>query len=360
MSVASRHPRAAVLDDAFALVRAQVDGGLVPAAVLGVADAEGIIRCEGFGTVDGRPLTGQDRFLIASITKPILASAVMQLVEAGRLALDEPVQRIVPEFSPPPAQAGGPGGEAVTPWHLLTHTSGVGDIDTGLVVRTLPDRAELLRRACTAPLAFTPGGRYAYASDSFYVLGELIRRIDGRDYPAYLSERILVPLGMGDTSFDPFVPADRRVAVQLPGFPGDAPDIAVIYSASLEAAGWGLWSSCLDVLRFGRAMLAGGSLDGQRVLAPGTVELMTREHTQGIVDIDDPSTSPRYGLGWVKPGPEQGLPGSPRAFGHGGATGTRLWVDPAVGLVVVYLMNVWDTSDAHSAAAVRAVVDALG
>ena len=108
----------------------------------------------------------------------------------------------------------------------------------------------------------------------------------------------------------------------------------------LRMAGGGLWSSAADLLRFGRAMLGGGELDGARVLAPAFVDLMTREVTvDGLGATPDRLTDEHYAIGWGKPGAAS--PASPSAFGHGGMSGTRLWIDPAHDLVFVYLTGVW-------------------
>ena len=109
----------------------------------------------------------------------------------------------------------------------------------------------------------------------------------------------------------------------------------------LHLAGGGLWSRAEDVLRFGRAILRRGELDGVRVLSPAFVDLMTREVTvNGLGAATDVLRAEHYAVGWGKPGVAS--PASPSAFGHGGATGTRLWVDPAHDLVFVYLTGVWE------------------
>ena len=104
-------------------------------------------------------------------------------------------------------------------------------------------------------------------------------------------------------------------------------------------AGGGLWSTAADVLRFGRAMLRGGELDGGRVLSPAFVDLMTREVTvDGLGAAEDVQRAEHYAIGWGKPGIAS--PASASSFGHGGATGTRLWIDPAHDLVFLYLTGV--------------------
>ena len=121
---------------------------------------------------------------------------------------------------------------------------------------------------------------------------------------------------------------------------GLAPDRVVASYASLRLAGGGLWSSAADLVRFGRAMLRGGELDGVRVLGRPIVDLMTREVTvNGLGATPDRLADEHYAMGWGKPGAASAA--SPLAFGHGGVSGTRLWIDPAYDLVFVYLSGLW-------------------
>jgi CubicO group peptidase (beta-lactamase class C family) len=157
---------------------------------------------------------------------------------------------------------------------------------------------------------------------------------------------------MADTTFDPRPnpeQASRMAPVAVGGLEGhgfrEDPALVAGYT-SLRLAGGGLWSTAPDLLRFGRAMLRGGELDGARVLSPAFVDLMTREVTAprevtwgGLGVQPDPLASDHYALAWGKPRVETA--GSARAFGHGGVSGTRLWIDPAYDLVYVYLSGCW-------------------
>jgi CubicO group peptidase (beta-lactamase class C family) len=349
------------LDAAFELVRRRVREGDIPGAVLAIANRAGDLRSDAFSPPAGPSLTIESRFLIASITKPIVATAVMQLVEAGELVLEAPVQRYLPEFAPPPAGERIPGGGGITTWHLLTHTSGLDDYLSDVAEGRMTTTADqLYRLACTRPLRFAPGAEYRYCSDSFFVLGELIRTISGLPYPDYLRTRIFEPLGMTATSFDPGAADDllRTPAFRV-GLPGQVPEEALAGLAALAHPGGGLWSTAPDLLRFGRACLNDGKLDATQLLAPAFVELMTREHTAGILEAGTPPRAPRYGLGWGKSGLSGTRLGSARQFDHGGATGTRLWVDPEEDLVVVFLMNQWGADDSYSLAAIQAVYAAF-
>ena len=122
---------------------------------------------------------------------------------------------------------------------------------------------------------------------------------------------------------------------------GAVPQPLVDAFIAMAMPGAALWGSAPDLLRFGRAMLRGGELDGVRVLPPAFVDLMARETTvDGIGRTDDPVTAEHYALGWGKPGVAS--PADPSSFAHGGITGTRLWIDPANDLVFVYLTGVWE------------------
>lgn len=346
------------LDPAFELVARQVrEEPEISAAALAVADGTGLIRREAFGREEGVGVDGV--FLLASITKSIVATGVMQLVEAGRLVLGAPVARYLPEFAPPPAVPGTPGGEAVTTWHLLTHTSGMIDADWDDPGWERITPGGLYAEACRRPLEFAPGLRYRYCSDSFSILGELIRRLSGLPYPDYLRERLFEPLGMVDTAFDSTRFGTRRAPILGLDRPGVPYDEAVRRFDALALPGVGLWSTAGDIVAFGQAMLNGGERGGVRVLTRPFVELMTREQTAGVFEPGVPPRAPHYALGWDKPTLDGSMPGSPAAFGHAGATGTRLWVDPVAGLVIVYLANRWGASDRHWRAAVAAVYAAM-
>ncbi len=153
---------------------------------------------------------------------------------------------------------------------------------------------------------------------------------------------------MTDTTFDHVRAGDRRAPVEVGSWDGavqpippdvSAEDLVAAYS-SLHLAGGGLWSTARDLIRFGRAMLRGGELDGVRILGRPLLELMTREVTvNGLGDTGDRLTREHYALGWGKPGASS--PASPLAFLHGGMSGTRLLVDPGYDLVLIALSGKW-------------------
>lgn len=340
-----------LLQPAFDALASRVESGRVTAAVLAVATSDRVVRAETFGSVEGRQVTLDDRFFLASITKPIVATAVMQLAEEGRISLVEPLRTYLPDLAADRAD--------VTAWHILTHTAGIVDRWVGALDGTAT-RDDLVRGAFTAPLAFAPGSRYAYCSNSFFVLAELLARLDGVAFEESLRRRILRPLGMDGTSFDPFTGTGTWVGIESLPAPetddGGSADLdpatakrLVAHFSSLAMPGGGLWGTAPDLLRFARAYLRGGSLDGARILGPAFVDMAGREQTRGILESSPdgvrPPRDPHYALGWGKPYGGGDIPCSERAIEHGGASGTRLFIDPQTDLAIVVLANRWDDSE---------------
>ncbi|HEX5826115.1 MAG TPA: serine hydrolase domain-containing protein [Candidatus Limnocylindrales bacterium] len=348
MPAATHAERRRALTPAFDLARRQVEEGSAPFVILGVADREGVIRLEAVGEPAGANagrIATDTICLLASITKPIVATAVLQQVEAGAITLAGHLGSWAPEIV-------NPAWAPVTPWHVLTHTSGLDDVDLEDLIRGGAGRPELLRRIASVGQSTPPGTRYHYASTPFDLLAEAVARRTGEPFETTLRRTLLEPLGMHDTTFDPRVDrtqAARMASVAVGGSEGhemrEDPELVDGYTG-LHLHGGGLWSTAPDLLRFGRAMLRGGEVDGVRVLSPASVELMTREVTAAAgVTWDalgrqpDPLASDHYALGWGKPRVD--TIGSPGAFGHGGVSGTRLWIDPAYDLVYIYLSGRW-------------------
>ena len=344
------------LESAFRLVARQVASGRTSYAALAVATGAGLVRSAawtGEGPVDRAPRTA-----VASITKPITATAVMQLVERGSLVLLEPITTYLPDVAPHAPDDGSPA-EAITAWHILTHTSGIPDASEEFYLTAPATPEAQVERISHEQLKFAPGSCYAYASDSFFILSALITRVTGEPYPSYLQQHVLGPLGMSATSFDPYAPGRTPRPLEGSFGPTGIPfrDVSA-YFARMAMPGGGLWSTAEDILRFGRAMLLGGSLDDARIIGRPFVDLMTRWHTATAIEVGM-SRPGLYGLGWGKPGLGRGSPASAAAFGHSGATGSMLIVDPTYDLVIVYLRNEWGVSTTATDEAVQAVYAAI-
>ena len=336
----------------MSLAASLVADGVLPCAVMGVSDALGTLAIHAVPGPEDRRVAADSVFFLASETKPIVATAVMQLVEEGRLDLQAPISRYVPDYT---------GGlrDRVTAWHVLTHTSGIPDIGLEHLTRGRPSFARQLRTVLGEMPTFEPGSRYSYASNSFYLLAAALAGITGLPFPEALRRRVLAPLGMVDTSFDPR-PQRPRVQ-QVHGVRVDnilTRELMVRFLASATLPGGGLFGPTEDLLRFGRSMLprdAGGS--SVRLLSQAAIDEMTREQTGEVLEHreDGSVRRPDYGLGWHTLGRQHApagepayfeidgvrLPASPRSFTHAGASDTRLWVDPDHRLVFVLLSNDW-------------------
>jgi CubicO group peptidase (beta-lactamase class C family) len=195
------------LSAAFEQTRRIVVEGLVPTAVMAVSDAAGQVGAIAVpGPRDGT-VHEDSLYFLASVTKPIVATAVMQLVDEGRLALHDPISRYVPEFS-------GGARDAVTVWHVLTHTSGIPDMDMMLYLKKRLTAEQALARVCAETPSFEPGSRYSYASDSFYLLARVISRLTGLPFAEALRRRVLAPVGADEIRFDPRALRSRIVRVR--------------------------------------------------------------------------------------------------------------------------------------------------
>jgi uncharacterized protein YbbC (DUF1343 family)/CubicO group peptidase (beta-lactamase class C family) len=268
-------------------------------------------------------------FDLASLTKVVATTtAVMQLVEQGRLRLDDAAATYWPAFA-------ANGKRAITVRELLTHTSGLRP-DPDHPARWSGKDAAFARLAAERPLR-PPGTAFLYSDLNFIALGALVERVSGEPLDRYVRQHIFAKLGMADTGFRParrkqfrIVPTDlehgslRWGAVQDP----------TAYAMGGVAGHAGLFSTADDLARFAQMLLNGGSLGGVRVLRPQTIDLMT-------FAVALPGGS-RRGLGWDAASPYAaglGTEFGPRSFGHTGYTGTALWIDPETGTFLILLAS---------------------
>ncbi len=351
------------IDEAMrdAVARKEVAGVVVMAA-----DRKRIIHQGAFGVADidqGRPLKLDALFRIASMTKAITSTAAMQLIEQGRFALEDPVAKYLPEFARLSvfesfdAATGDyrlrPATKAVTVRHLFTHTSGLGYPFTNPIVRDFKPRAG--EEYPVDPLVFEPGERWLYSTSTDW-LGRLVEKISGQSLEDYFRQHIFTPLGMADTFY--FVPKDkeaRLVTVNRRIADGSIARDSVQPPTSgfTPIGGGGLTSTAYDYLRFTRALLNGGELDGARILSAGTVALMGQNHI-GSLGVPAQKTAipersddfsfiadgrDKWGLGFLIT--TDAVPGkrSPGSLSWGGINNTYYWLDPARGITGVILMQ---------------------
>ncbi|MFO0909486.1 MAG: serine hydrolase domain-containing protein [Isosphaeraceae bacterium] len=278
------------------------------------------------------PARDDTLFLVASLTKPVVAMAIVILIERGELTLDDRVADLLPGFND-----GRPFKTDVRLRHLLTHTSGLPDMTPSN--RALRERhaplEQFIEEIQGLPLAFPPGRGVSYQSTGFALLGEVVRTVTGQTLPAFLHQAIFEPLGMNDTSLGWRPEAASRIAANRlePEMQGTQWHWNTPYWLGFGAPWGGLITSPADFACFCRLMLNEGSLDGVRIVSPAGVRMATRNQLEGFPALPETDRRLRpWGLGWrlAWPGTSAhfGDALGPRGFGHWGATGTLCWIDP--------------------------------
>ena len=374
---AQNSPGSAAID---ASLRDAVERKDVPGVVALITDRQRVLYQGAFGVADvstGRALSADALFRIASMTKPVTSLALMQLVEQGRLGLDDPAEKYLPElaglkvFESFDAKTGEyrlrPASRQPTVRQFLTHSSGLAYPFTSATWRDFKPRAGETY-PFGGPLLFDPGERWHY-STSTDVVGRLVEVVSGQKLEDYFRQHIFAPLKMSDTSYN--VPQDkaaRLVAQQQRA--GDRMDGAVVLQSPqlgltilAPIGGGGLASTASDYGRFVRALLNGGELDGARVLKAETVALMGQNHI-GALGVPALKTAlPRsadftfiadgrdkWGLGFLITADQ--VPGkrSPGSLSWGGINNTYFWIDPSRGIAGVILMQYLPFADAKALA----------
>jgi CubicO group peptidase (beta-lactamase class C family) len=357
-------------------------GKIVHSTVQGFADLERKV-----------PVKDDTIFRIYSMTKPITSVAFMMLFEEGRVALDEPVHKYIPEWKnlgvfvagTAPAFLTRPPSRPMLIVDLLRHTSGLtygfqqrSNVDAAYREKKLGDVVKagtletMIEDLAKMPLEFSPGEAWNY-SVSTDVIGYLIGKISGQPFEQFLKERIFDPLGMNDTDFyvsadkahrfaacysaDPpgavtFHAAERKGSLSLQDDPATSPFLS---PPELFSGGGGLCSTAADYLTFCRALVHGGELGGVRLIGPKTLKLMTSNHLPGGRYLPEISRSlfseasyngVGFGLGFsVTVDPAKTLiPGSVGEYAWGGAAATAFWIDPAEELVTIFMTQVLPSS----------------
>jgi CubicO group peptidase (beta-lactamase class C family) len=310
------------------------------------------------------PMPPDAIFRIYSMSKTVTAVAVLTLMEEGKLSLEDPIGKYLPELAGQRVFVGGTAdeprtqaaGTPVTIRHLLTHTPGyaVYGRDTDPVnvifnradVGSSPDLKEYVRRLGRLPLAHEPGREFHYDGVPIQVLGRLVEVLSGMPFDRYLQERIFAPLRMADTGFE--VPANKRHRIaDMTTTDADGklvlaravPPPGERMNSFLSGAG-GLYSTAPDYARFAQMLLNGGQLDGARILGRKTVELMRQNHlSQLSLPIAGLNPGETFGLGGsvLLDVASRGRFGSPGQYGWSGAGGTYYTIDPQEKLVAILM-----------------------
>ena len=358
-----------------AVLQKEVDADRMPGAVVMIARRGQLIYSDVIGFQDkaaGKPMTKDAIFRIYSMTKPLASVGAMMLVEEGKIQLNDPVSKFLPELNKMEVLVTDKDGKTsrepakrqITIHDLFRHTAGLtyGEFSTIPEIKAAYAEAKILTQPsrfitpeqftagiAKAPLVREPGTAFEY-SLAVDVLGRVVEAVSGQRLSVFLNERLFQPLKMPDTGFKVPEANWNRIAEPLPKNPltGEPTEqlLDVKIDPSNDLAGAGGVSTAADYLRFCQMMLNGGMLDGYRYLSPTTVKLMTSDHlgnrpasslTPGALLMGVEGYT--FGLGFmVRQGPGlAGVPGSEGEYMWAGYGGTFFWIDPKEQLAVVYM-----------------------
>ncbi|MCX6549857.1 MAG: DUF1343 domain-containing protein [Acidobacteria bacterium] len=317
----------------------------VPGAVLVVGRGADILYQKAYGrralVPQPEPMTLDTIFDMASVTKvAATTTAVMILVDEGRIRLNDRVAAFIPDF-------GRYGKGEITVRHLLTHVSGLRP-DLDLSDDSWRSYEEAIRRACEEVPTSAPGERFVYSDINFFLLADIVARVSGMPFDRFVQTRIFAPLGMTETTFNPPAALKARIAptemCSPYGWPCEGPNQVmlrgVVHDPTARRMGGvaghaGLFSTAADLSRFCRMVLGGGALGSVRILSPLAVLKMSSPATPaGMASV--------RGLGWdidTSYSSNRGELFPVGSFGHTGFTGTSLWMDPVTKTYVILLTN---------------------
>jgi CubicO group peptidase (beta-lactamase class C family) len=335
-----------------------VESQTLAGAVVLAASPDKVLDVEAVGYADvaaKTPMKTDALFWIASMSKPITAAGFMMLVNEGKVKLDDPVEKYLPEFKDQwfiaeqdkehmllkrPTHP-------ITVRNVLSHTSGLKPTSAmeSPTLDLLPLR-EAVRSYTMTPLQFDPDSKYQYSNAGINTAGRIIEVVSGMPYEEFMQKRLFDPLGMKDTTFRPSEDQVKRLAKSYKaakdGKGLDETTITQCYYPLTDAkrqpfpAG-GLFSTASDVGVFCQMVLNGGTYQGKRCLSEDAVRQMTSTQTGDLLNQGKGENG--YGLGWSttrKARPDAVIPGP---CGHGGAYSTNLWIDPERGLITVFMVQ---------------------
>ncbi len=325
-----------------------VDEREIAGAVTLVATPDRIVHLDATGMADmgaGKPMRPDTIFWIASMTKPITGTAILMLQEEGKLSVDDPVEKFIPEFKNLKNASGKP--VRVTIRHLLTHTSGMGEIAPA-VARGVTNLAGLVPLHVAKPVAYEPGSKWTYCQSGINTAGRIVEIVSGMAFEEFLDRRLFGPLGMKDTTFyltEQQLPRLARSYHRTAKGQLEPAELRILYGKAptsrdrFPAANGGLFSTASDYARFCQMILNGGEREGKRYLKPESVKQMTTVQSGDLKTGFTPGNG--WGLGWCVIREPQGITAmlSPGSFGHGGAYGTQAWIDPGKGRIYLLMVQ---------------------
>ena len=339
-----------------AAMQATVAAHEVAGAVTEVVTKDKVLHLGTTGLADiagSRPMTTDALFWIASMTKPITSTAILMLQDEGKLNVNDPVAKYLPEFAALKTPSGQPANLTIR--QLLTHTSGLADLRAAATAKAKTLR-ELVAIFLTEPMQFEPGSTWRYTSSGFDVAGLIVEVVSGQPFEDFLQQHLFDPLGMTDTTFYPSEAQRQRLAHAYRANPatgeyslltGLGPNGPIpTKGEAVPHGGGGLFSTAGDYARFCQMLLGGGTFNGRRYLSPAAYQAMTTIST-GDLPTGYTKTKLSRVLSWglgvaiVHAPAADGVSAelAPGSFGHPGAWGTAAWIDPVRGVAYVMMVQ---------------------
>jgi len=361
------------------ILRQKCEAKEIPGVVAMAATGKDVIYQGAFGKRDlskDDAMTADSVFWIASMTKAVTTAAAMQLVEQGKLSLDEPIGKVLPDLAAPQVLEGfdgngepklRPARKPITLRHLMTHTAGFaynmwnGDILQYLEKTGLPAVTTCKNDALKTPLASDPGTRWEYGTNIDFV-GKAVEAVSGKRLDAYLRDHIFTPLGMTDTGFK-IGEAQRKRLVGMHARGEDGSLAPIPFELEQEPefhmGGGGLYGTAADYIKFTQMILNKGRGNGNQVLKPETVALMGQNHIGEINmtkltsvigwatnDVDlYPDMVKKWGLSFLINTAKTAEGRSPGSLAWAGLANTYFWIDPARDIAGVILMQLLPFAD---------------
>ena len=361
------------------ILRQKSDARDIPGVVAVAATSKEVIYQGAFGKRDlakDDPMTADSVFWIASMTKAITAAAAMQLVEQGKLSLEEPIGKLLPDLAAPQVLEGfddkgepklRAANKPITLRHLMTHTAGFcydmwnGDMGKYMEKTGTPGIITCLNAALKTPIASDPGTRWEYGTNIDFV-GKAVEAVSGRKLDAYLRDHLFAPLGMDDTGFK-ITDSQRK---RLVGMHARGPDgvlapmpFELEQNPEFHMGGGGLYSTAADYIRFCQMILNKGKGNGNQVLKPETVAVMGQNHIGELAMTKMTSVAPPYtndvdlypdivkkwGLSFMITTAKTPEGRSAGSLAWAGLANTYYWIDPARDVTGVILMQVLPFAD---------------
>jgi CubicO group peptidase (beta-lactamase class C family) len=331
-----------------------IDAHDISGAVTVVAAKDKLLAVDTIGLADvakKKPMKRDNLFWIASMTKPLTAVSILMLQDAGKLKVSDPVEKFIPEF----AGLKTPTGQLahITIEQILTHTSGLGEGDSG-AIKNAHSLRDLMPIYLASPMLYEPGDHWRYTQSGMNVAARIVEVTSGLAFDDFVSEHILRPLGMKNTTFYPNKKQRSRLATpyikdKQTGTLTTAPYADYGNKGQPPFGNAGLFSTGPDYARFCQMLLNGGTLRGKRYLSDGAFLQLTTVHTgelkTGFLQTDEyGNRGMNYGWGigvGILKAPHPGVAEmlSPGTFGHGGAWGTQAWIDPVRGLAYILMVQ---------------------